>query len=93
MHASIWTFEGDPEQLLRSYESMLDDVAVAQMQTHLCLRTDTRIMVVDTCPSGEAFEGFAAGPFPELRRRHRLPDPVRVEDHPVHAAIVGGRRL
>jgi hypothetical protein len=93
MHASIWTFEGDPDELLRSYEAMFEDVPMAQLRAHLCLRTETGIVLVDTCPSREVFEGWAAGPFPELRRKHGLPDPARVEDHPVYTAIVEGHRL
>ncbi|MGH2899835.1 MAG: hypothetical protein ACRDMZ_14270, partial [Solirubrobacteraceae bacterium] len=34
---------------------------------HLCLRTEDGIVVVDTCPSREAFEAFAASAFPALR--------------------------
>ena len=93
MHASIWTYEGDPDDLLARYESMLTDVPAGAMRVHLCLRGDTGIVVVDTCPSREVFEGFAAGPFPELRRKHGLPDPVRVEDYPVYTAFAEGSRL
>ena len=45
------------------------------------------------CASREVFEAFAAGPFRELRARHGLPDPERVDDFPVHAAFGGGMRL
>jgi hypothetical protein len=47
-------------------------------------------IIVDTCPSHETYEAFAAGPFLALRRRHGLPDPVALEDHPVHRAFVDG---
>jgi len=93
MHASIWTFQGDPDKLLHSYGAMFADGPVDRMRAHLCLRTDTGMIVVDTCPSREVFEGWAAGPFPELRRRYGLPDPSHVEDHPVYAAIVEGHRI
>ena len=45
------------------------------------------------CASREVFEAFAAGPFRELRARHGLPDPERVDDFPVHAAFGDGKRL
>jgi hypothetical protein len=93
MHASIWTFQGDPDELVASYEAMFADVPVDQMIAHLCLRTDEGMIIVDTCPSREVFEGWSAGPFPELRRRYGLPEPSHVEDHPVYAAITEGHRL
>src|SRR3954451_16880981 len=90
MHASIWRFAGDPDQLLRNYDSMLADIPTAIMRLHLCLRAPDGIVIVDTCPSPEAYDDFAAGPFPTLRRRHGLPEPTAVEDHPVHRAYVNG---
>jgi hypothetical protein len=48
-------------------------------------------VLVDTCPSREAFTEFAAGPFAALRRRHGLPEPEQVEDYPVDAAFLEGR--
>jgi hypothetical protein len=62
------------------------------MQLHLCLRTPEGIAIVDTCPSREAFEQFATGPFPALRRAHGLPEPVEVHEGPVHAVFVDGKR-
>lgn len=91
MHASIWRFEGDPDDLLRRYDAMVADVPAAAMRLHLCLRAPGGIVVVDTCPSREAFEAFAAGPLPALRARHGLPAPEPLEDFPVHAAFVEGR--
>jgi hypothetical protein len=92
VHASIWGFAGDPDELLRSYDAMLTDIPSASMRLHLCLRTPNGIVTVDTCPSPEAFEQFAAGPFPALRSRHRLPEPKDVQDGPVHAAFIDGTR-
>ena len=93
MYASIWRFAGDPDDLLRRYDAMLDEIPTANMRLHLCLRTPDGIVLVDTCPSRDAYEAFAAGPFPALRRRHGLPDPVAVEDHHVHRAFVDGRAV
>jgi hypothetical protein len=92
MHASIWRFTGDPDRLLRSYDAMLTDIPSAGMRLHLCLRTPDGIVIVDTCPSREAFEQFAAGPFPALRNRHGLPEPKDVQDGPVHARFIDGIR-
>ena len=93
MHASIWRYRGDPDDLLRRYDAMLAEVPAGGMAAHLCLRDRNGMIVIDTCPSREVFEAFAAGPFRELRARHGLPDPEHVDDYPVHAACGDGRRL
>jgi hypothetical protein len=88
MHASISTFRGDPDELLARYDAMVADIPAASMRLQLCLRADDGIVVVDTCPSREAYEAFFdGGPFRALLARHGLPEPA-VADHPVHAAIV-----
>lgn len=93
MHASLWSFAGDPDELARRYDAMVAEIPAASMRLHLCLRTGDGLLLVDTCPSPEAFAAFAADPgFRALRARHGLPEPMRVEDHAVHAAFVDGRR-
>ena len=92
MHGAIWSFRGDPEQLLEAYDGLIAEILPAAI-LHVCLRTPDGILIVDTCPDKEAFERFAAGEdFRALRSRHGLPDPERVDDFPVHAAVVGGVR-
>ena len=91
MHASIWRFTGDPDELVRRYDAMLGEIPPANMRLHLCLRAADGIVLVDTCPSREAYEAFSTGDqFRGLRRRHGLPEPERVDDFPVHAAFVDG---
>ena len=93
MHASISTFRGDPDDLLDRYEAMLADIPAANMRLHVCMRAADGIVILDTCPSREAFDGFfRGGAFSSLLARHGLPEPV-VDDHPVHAAITGGQRV
>lgn len=93
MHASIWTFHGDPNQLVRSYDAMVADVPSANMRLHLCLRASYGLVLVDTCPTKEAFEAFFASEGARmLREKHGLPEPERVDDFPVHASYVGGER-
>jgi hypothetical protein len=88
MHASISTFRGDPDELLARYDAMVAEVPAANMRLHLCLRADDGIVVIDTCPSRDAFEAFfgEGGAFHTLLARHGMPEPV-IDDHPVHAAI------
>ena len=93
MHASIWRFTGDPDELLRRYESMVADIPPENMRLHLCLRADDGIVLVDTCPSKDVFDTFFAGEgFRALRERHGLPEPDLLEDFPVYASFVDGRR-
>lgn len=92
MHASLWKFRGNPDELIESYEAMLAEIPAENMRLHFCLRAPDGIVVVDTCPSREVFEAFVAGTMRELSRRHGLPDPEVLEDFPVHAAIVDGER-
>ena len=91
MHASIWRFSGKPDDLLCRYDAMIAEIPRARMRLHLCLRGTNGIVIVDTCPTREAFESFATGDaFRELRARHGLPEPERLEDFPVHLALVEG---
>jgi len=91
MHASIWRFAGDPDELLAAYDALVAEVPTENMRLQLCLRAADGIVLVDTCPTREAFESFAGGQaFRALRERHGLPEPERLEDFPVHRAIVDG---
>lgn len=93
MHASIWKFDGDPDELLARYDAMVAEIPPANLKLHLCLRTPDGIVMVDTCPTREAFTAFAYGEaFRALRERHGLPEPSQLHDHPGHAAFVDGTR-
>jgi hypothetical protein len=94
MHASISHFPGDTDDLKRRYDAMLAEVPTANMELHLCLSAPDGLIVVDTCPSEEAFRAFHGGEaFRALRTRHGLPDPDRIEDFPVHVAFAAGTAL
>jgi hypothetical protein len=88
MHASIWRFAGDPDELMRGYDAVLAELGPENMQLQLCLRAEDGIVLVDICPSREDFEAFSSGDaFRELRRRHGMPDPDGLEDFPVHRLV------
>jgi len=94
MHASIWKFAGDPDELLRRYDAMLEEIPRASMRLHICLRAADGIVLVDTCPTKEVFESFALGDdFRALRGRHGFPEPEKLEDFPVHCAFIDGREI
>jgi hypothetical protein len=76
VHASIWRFAGDPDDLLARYDAMVAEIPQANLVLHMCLRADEGIVLVDTCPSAEVFAAFVAGEaFRALRVRHGLPEP------------------
>ena len=94
MHASIAHFRGDPNGLEASYDALLAEVPSANMRLHLCLRAPDGLVVVDTCPSQEAFNAFhQSAAMRTMRARHGLPEPDRVEDYPVHIAFAEGVAL
>jgi hypothetical protein len=94
MHASIWRWHGDPDDLARRYDALLAELGAARVELQLCLRAPDGIVLVDTCPTEEAFRVFASSPdLAAMLERHGLPPLSEVEDHPVHAAIAGGRRV
>jgi hypothetical protein len=94
MHGSIWKFLGNPDELLRGYDAMAAEIPSANMKLHLCLRAADGIIVVDTCPTKEAYDAFVANPGVRLlRERHGLPEPERLDDFPVHVAFVAGQRV
>ena len=78
-----------PDELLRRYEALLIDVPAENVRLHLCLRADGGIIIADTCPSRDAFEGFVAGTMRDLSARHELPEPERVEDFLVSGRLGG----
>ena len=83
VHASIWKFAGDPDDLLARYDAMMGEIGAGNLRLHICLRADDGIVMLDACPSKEAFEAFATSDaFRELRERHGLPEPVQVDDFP-----------
>jgi hypothetical protein len=90
MHASIWRFTGDPDDLLRRYDAMLAEIPAANMRLHLCVRARDGIVLVDMCPSREAFEAFAGDGFGARRERHGFPEPAELDDFLVHVAFVDG---
>ena len=94
MHASIWKFTGDPDDLTRRYEALVAEMPADQFIVNMCLRADDGIVVVDICPDKATFEAFStSAEFSAARARHGLPDPSEILDYPVHSAIAHGAML
>ena len=90
MHASIWRFSGDPDDLLRRYDAMVAEIPGESV--HLCMRAREGIVVVDTCPSERSSRRSRHRRFAHCGP-HGLPDPECLEDFPVYAAFVDGKRF
>ena len=94
MHAAIWKFSGDPDDLLARYDAMMGEIGAANLRLHVCLRAPDGFVMLDAAPSKEAFDAIATGDaFRELRERHGLPAPAQVDDYPVHLACAGGQAI
>lgn len=94
MHGSIWHISGDADDLPPRYDGILAELPESDVTLHLCFRAADGLVIVDTCPSEEAFRSFITGEwFGELLARHDLPYPDRLNDFPVHMAIGAGARV
>jgi hypothetical protein len=90
MHASIWTFTGDPDDLAGRIERLLEQVPAANVPLMLVVRRPDGVTLVDTCPSHDAYRRFRASGWLEAALRDAgLPMPA-IADHPVHLAIIDG---
>ena len=82
MHASVWRFRGDPDDLLRRYDAMVAEIPAASMRLHLCLRASDGMVLVDTCPSRAVFEEFLNGTIRSVGRgRHQLRTAAGTHDY------------
>jgi hypothetical protein len=89
MYASIWKFEGDPEQLAAAYEAFRAELPAARLQ--LALRAPDGLVVVDTCPARDAFVAFTSDPVVHARLLHHgLGFPAELDGYPVLTAVVDG---
>src|SRR3954447_7554659 len=94
MHASLWTFTGDSDDLLRRYDAMVAEIPLEEMALHVAMRVPDGLLIFDTCPTEDAFRSFIGGEwFAELRARHGLPPLSKVEDYPVDRVIVDGKQV
>jgi hypothetical protein len=47
MHASIWKFDGNPDDLASRNDAMITEIPPANMKLHVCLRAPDGIVMVD----------------------------------------------
>ena len=86
--------QGDPDELARGYEAMVAELPQSNLALHACARTPDGILLVDTCPSKEVFDAFAASDdFQALLARYGLGEPSSVVGYPVVRAYAAGERV
>jgi hypothetical protein len=84
MYASIWKFEGDPDRLATAYEAFSAELPPPQLR--LALRAPDGLVVVDTCPTRDAFIAFTSNPSVHAGlQRHGLGLPTELDGYPVLA--------
>ena len=72
---------------------MMAEIGGSSAAFHACFATDDGIIIVDTCPSKEVFDGFwQSDGFTALLAKHGMDNP-EVHDYPVHRAIANGQRV
>ena len=91
MHASIWKFTGDPDELTRGYDAMVAEFPTDQFIAHLCLRAPDGIVDRRHVPQPRGVRGILdqrgvplCAPAPRAAR------PSELHDYPVHAAFLNG---
>lgn len=86
MHLGIYRFEGNPDELLPAYDSLMQSMPPGKISWHLCTVVPDGIVIYDTCPSEEAFVAFSTGAgFRGALAQVGLPEPT-VTGQPVHNA-------
>jgi hypothetical protein len=74
MYLGMYTFRGNPAELLAGHDRMLALLPEGQLDLHLCVETEDGIAVLDSCPNREVFDRFSSGrPFQELVAAAGLP--------------------
>jgi hypothetical protein len=76
MYLGMYSFRGNPAELLAGHDRLLALLPAGQLELHLCLQTEDGITVLDTCPNREVFDRFSSGrDFQELVAAAGLPRP------------------
>ncbi|MDN4643717.1 hypothetical protein [Arthrobacter sp. PsM3] len=76
MYLGMYSFRGDPAELLAAHDRLLAMLPAGQLELHLCVQTPEGIIVLDSCPSREVFDRFSSGlEFRGLVAAAGLPEP------------------
>jgi hypothetical protein len=58
MYLGAVHFDGNPGELLRAYQRMLEKFGLDNLDVHLCITRDGGLTVFDACPTKEIYEEF-----------------------------------
>jgi hypothetical protein len=76
MFLGSYSFDGDPEILIPAYHRLVASLPEDAFELHVCVREESGITVLDTCPSQGIFEGFTSSSgFTEAVAAAGLPVP------------------
>ena len=62
MYLGIYEFTGDPDALIPAYQRLMASMPPGNTTWHLCARRPEGLVIYDTCPSEEVFQGFSTSP-------------------------------
>lgn len=62
MFLSAYHFDGDPSRLVAAHQRLLERFPLEALDLHLCVTTDSGIVVFDACPSRAVHEQFSRSP-------------------------------
>jgi hypothetical protein len=89
MFLGSYRFDGDVDDLIPAYERLVAALPADNFELHVCAQTDDGLVVFDTCPSREVFDGFSASPaFADAVAAAGLP-PARVEPIGLTVKVLG----
>ncbi len=62
MFLSAYHFDGDPIELVAAHQRLLEYFPLDGLDLHLCVTTDTGIVVLDACSSQAVHDQFSRSP-------------------------------
>ena len=87
MYLSSYTYTGDPADLARRFDTILAGYR-DELILHVCVTTETGLLVLDACPDRATAEAFWANPdFKAAQESVGLPAPVVQGLGDVHFAM------
>jgi len=60
MYLGRYDYEGDPDDLVAAYDTLMTQIPPKAISFHICIRRDGGITVYDTCPTAEIWRAMAS---------------------------------